>query len=286
MNAQSIPSTSNPPSAGPILLWPHGARGAAGTTNLDTPTITPYLPEQNPTRTAVIVCPGGGYEQLSSVHEGSDVAHWLNARGVAAYVLQYRLGPRYHHPAPLLDAQRALRYVRSRASADGLEPSHIGVWGFSAGGHLAATTGTHFDAGNPNAVDPIERNNSRPDFLVVAYPIISMQPGITHNSSMHMLLGGQPDPMLQNELSNEMQVTARTPPTFLFSMTSDQVVPVMNSVLFYQALLRAGVPAEVHIFQKGHHGAGLAPDNPQLKMWPALLQNWLHVNGWMASGAE
>ena len=286
MNAQSSPPTSSQLAPAPVLLWPDGAPGAVGTSDLDKPALTAYLPTQNPTQTAIVVCPGGGYEHLASVHEGSDVAHWLNARGVAAYVLQYRLGPRYHHPAPLLDAQRAIRYVRSRAAADGFDPARVGIWGFSAGGHLAATTGTHFDAGNPNAVDPIERVGSRPDFLVLAYPVISMQPGITHNSSMHMLLGEQPDPMLQNELSNELQVTPKTPPTFIFATTNDQVVPVMNSVLFYQALLRAGIPAEMHLFEQGHHGVGLAPDNPQLRMWPVLLQNWLHLHGWMASGAE
>lgn len=286
MNAQNDSPTLGPVAPSPVLLWPNGAPGAVGASDLDKPALTAYLPQQNPTRTAVIVCPGGGYEHLASDYEGSDIARWLNARGVAAYVLRYRLGPRYRYPAPLLDAQRAIRYVRSRASADGFDPTRVGIWGFSAGGHLAATTGTHFDAGNPEATDPIERLSSRPDFLVLAYPVISMQPGITHEGSMHMLLGEQPNPMLETELSNELQVTARTPPTFLFATTNDPVVPVMNSVLFYQALLRAGVPAELHVFQEGHHGVGLAADNPQLKVWPILLQNWMHLNGWMASGAE
>ena len=223
---------------------------------------------------------------LAMGYEGIEVAQWLNARGVAAFVLTYRLGPRYHHPIPLLDAQRAIRYVRAHAAEDGLDPDHIGIWGFSAGGHLASTAGTHFDAGNRDATDPIERVSSRPDFMVLAYPVISMQPGITHNGSLHNLLGEEPNPTLENELSNETQVTPQTPPTFLFSTTNDEAVPVMNSVLFYEALLHAGVPAEMHIFEQGHHGSGLGKRNPQLRMWPVLLQNWLHLHGWMASGAD
>ena len=283
-NAQTAPAQPAPPI--PVLLWPEGAPGALGTTDLDKPTLTAYLPAQNPTRTGIVICPGGGYQMLATDLEGTQVAHWLNARGVAAFVLKYRLGPRYHYPAPLLDAQRAIRYVRAHAADDGLDPDHIGIWGFSAGGHLASTAGTHFDGGNPNAQDAIERVGSRPDFMVLAYPVISMQPGITHNGSLRMLLGEQPNPMLENELSNETQVTSQTPPTFLFSTTNDSAVPVMNSVLFYEALLRAGVPAEIHIFEQGHHGSGLGVGNPQLSMWPVLLQNWLHLNGWMASGAE
>jgi acetyl esterase/lipase len=206
---------------------------------------------------------------------------------VAAFVLKYRLGPRYHYPNQLLDAQRAIRYVRSHAAEDGIDPNHIGIMGFSAGGHLASTAGTHFDNGNPDATDPLERPGSRPDFMVLAYPVISMEPGgITHMGSMHFLLGEQPNPMLENELSNETQVTPQTPPTFLFSTTNDETVPVMNSVLFYEALLRSGVPAELHIFEQGHHGSGLAQENPQLRMWPILLQNWLQLHGWMASAAQ
>lgn len=283
--AQLTPASTASPT--PILLWPNGAPGAVGTTDLDKPTITVYLPAQNSTHTGIVVCPGGGYVMLATDLEGTQFAHWLNARGVAAFVLKYRLGARYHYPAQLLDAQRAIRYVRSHAAEYNLDPNHIGIWGSSAGGHLASTAGTHFDAGNPDAVDLIERASSRPDFMVLAYPVISMEPGgITHIGSMHFLLGEQPNPMLENELSNETQVTPQTPPTFLFSTTNDETVPVMNSVLFYEALLRAGVPAELHIFERGHHGVGLAQDNPQLRMWPVLLQNWLQLHGWMANGAQ
>ncbi|MGC1784810.1 MAG: alpha/beta hydrolase [Acidobacteriaceae bacterium] len=280
------PSPATAASPAPILLWPNGAPGAVGTTALDKPTITVYLPAQNPTHTGIVICPGGGYVTLAIDKEGTQVAHWLNERGVAAFVLTYRLGPRYHYPTQLLDAQRAIRYVRSHAAEYGLDSNHIGIWGFSAGGHLASTAGTHFDAGNSDTIDLIERASSRPDFMVLAYPVISMEPGITHMGTLHFLLGEQPKPMLENELSNETQVTPQTPPTFLFSTTSDETVPVMNSVLFYEALLRAGVPAELHIFERGHHGVGLAQDNPQLRMWPVLLQNWLHLHGWMANGAQ
>ncbi|MGB8479987.1 MAG: alpha/beta hydrolase [Acidobacteriaceae bacterium] len=286
--AQSTPSSTTAASAPtPILLWPNGAPGAVGDTPLDTPTLTPYLPAKNPTHTAIVVCPGGGYAMLAIDKEGTDIARWLNTRGVAAFVLTYRLGPRYHYPNQLLDALRAIRYVRTHAAEDSIDPDRIGIMGFSAGGHLASTAGTHFDNGNPDATDPIEHASSRPDFMVLAYPVISMEPGgITHMGSMHFLLGEQPNPMLENELSNETQVTPQTPPTFLFSTTNDETVPVMNSVLFYEALLRSGVPAELHIFEQGHHGSGLAQENPQLRMWPILLQNWLHLHGWMASATQ
>lgn len=286
LSAQTTAAPAPATSPTTIMLWPNGAPGSLGTTTADQPTLTVYLPTQNPTRTGVVICPGGGYEELATDKEGTRVAHWLNQRGVAAFVLKYRLGPRYRHPIELLDAQRAIRYVRSHATEDGVDPLHIGVMGFSAGGHLASTAGTHFDSGSPNATDPIDRVSSRPDFLILAYPVISMQPGITHTGSLHNLLGDQPNPMLQNELSNETQVTPQTPPTFLFSTTNDNAVPVMNSVLFYQALVRAGVPAEMHLFEQGHHGSGLAQDNPQLRLWPILLQNWMYLHGWMASGAE
>jgi len=282
--AQTASAAAPPPQ--PMLLWPNGAPGAKGTAPSDEPAITVYLPAQNPTRTGIVVCPGGGYHMLATDWEGTKVAAWLNARGVAAFVLRYRLGPRYHYPVELLDAQRALRTVRSRAAQYGLDPDRIGIWGFSAGGHLASTAGTHFDNGNPESPDPIEHASSRPDFMVLAYPVISMEPGTTHVGSLHNLLGDQPNPMLMNELSNETQVTTQTPPTFLYATTADKTVPVMNSILFYEALLRAGVPVEMHIFQVGNHGSGLGQKVPELRLWPVLLQNWLQLHGWMAEGAH
>jgi acetyl esterase/lipase len=262
------------------LLWPNGAPGALGAEDADKPSLTLYLPPaEKAAGTAVVVCPGGGYGTLAVDHEGRQIGEWLNARGVAAFVLKYRLGPRYHHPAPLQDAQRALRTVRAQAAAFHVAPDRIGIWGFSAGGHLASTAGTHFDAGDPGSADPIERASSRPDFLILAYPVITMELQYTHKGSRRNLLGDQPDPQLVEDLSNEQRVTARTPPAFLFFTDDDPAVPVENGVLFYQALHKAGVPAEIHIYQHGPHGVGLAQKDPVLSTWPGLLDNWLKLRG-------
>lgn len=264
----------------PVALWPKGAPGAAGKAEADIPTVAVYLPSANPTHTAVIVAPGGGYEHLAMDHEGLQVAQWLNAHGVAALVLKYRLGPAYHHPIELQDAQRAIRYARANAGGMDVQPDHIGMCGFSAGGHLAATAGTKFDGGNASAADPIDRVSSRPDFLVLAYPVISMEDGVTHAGSQKNLLGDTPDAALKSLLSADEQVTARTPPTFLFSTTDDAVVPVANSVLFYQALVKNHVQAEIHIYRHGQHGLGLAQADPEVSGWTDLLYHWMHENGW------
>jgi acetyl esterase/lipase len=216
-------------------------------------------------------------------HEGKQIADWLNSLGVAAFVLKYRLGPRYHDPAPLQDAQRALRTVRSQAPAFGIRPDRIGIWGFSAGGHLSATAGTHFDPGSPNAADPIDRVSSRPDFLILAYPVISFTAEYTHRGSLRNLLGDTPDPALAEDLSNEKRVTAQTPPTFLFHTDEDSGVPPENSVAFYLALRRVGVPAELHIYQQGQHGVGLATGDPVLSTWPGRLADWMRVRGVLSS---
>jgi acetyl esterase/lipase len=223
-----------PSGPAPELLWPNGAPGALGTADEDKPSLTPYL-AKSPNGTAVIVCPGGSYMHLAMDHEGVQVARWLNSLGISAFVLQYRLGPKYHHPAMINDAQRAIRTVRSRATALHIDPSRIGIWGFSAGGHLASTAATHFDAGNPSAPDPIDRAGSRPDFAILAYPVISFGE-FAHVGSRDNLLGKNPDPKLVEDLSNDLRVTAQTPPTFLFHTTTDTTVPVENSVRFYLAL--------------------------------------------------
>jgi acetyl esterase/lipase len=269
--------------ATPMPLWVGQAPGAVGTADDDIPTIAAYIPASNPTKTAVIVAPGGGYTHLSMVKEGSDVAQWLNAHGVAAFVLKYRLGPKYHHPTELGDAQRAIRTVRSEAAKYGYAPDHIGMWGFSAGGHLTATAGTHFDAGNASVTDVIEQQSSRPDFLILSYPVITMLDPYVHAGSRKYLLGDTPDPAQVQDMSDELHVTADTPPTFLFSTTDDKTVPIMNSVMFYSALVKAGVPVEMHIFQHGAHGAGLAPANPQLSVWPELLIKWMRERGYAAA---
>lgn len=280
--AQPTQDTPVPGAQKAILLWPAGAPGALGDADADKPTLTIFLPSENPTKTGVVVAPGGGYEHLSMEKEGYTIARWLNDHGVAAFVLKYRLGPTYHHPIELGDAQRALRIVRANAAEYGVAEDHVGMWGFSAGGHLTATAGTHFDNGRQDAADAVEKKGSRPDFLILAYPVITLTEPSAHAGSRKYLLGNDPDPALIQSLSAEAQVTSLTPPTFLFSTTDDKTVPIANSVVFYEALVKAGVPAEMHIFQHGAHGAGLAITNPQLNVWPDLLIKWMRERGYAA----
>lgn len=262
-----------------IPLWEHGAPGALGRADEDKPTITLYRANGTDIRTAVIVAPGGSYGHLAMNHEGRQVANWLNALGVTAFVLKYRLGPKYHHPIELGDAQRAIRLVRNRAQDFGIAPDRVGMMGFSAGGHLASTAATHFDDGNSAASDAIDRVSSRPDFLVLAYPVITLQGPYAHSGSRKNLLGDNPDPKLLEELSNQLLVTPQTPQTFLFTTSEDKTVPAENSVNFYLALHKAGVPAELHVFEKGPHGVGLDLSDPALDEWPTLLANWLRQRG-------
>jgi acetyl esterase/lipase len=278
---QTVAAAANGPA--PMLLWPKGAPGALGVADEDKPSITVYLPAANPTKTAVVIAPGGGYQHLSMVREGSDVAAWLNSHGIAAIQLRYRIGPKYHNPIELDDAQRAIRMVRAHAAEYGIAADHIGMWGFSAGGHLTATAGTHFDAGNAAAVDAIERESSRPDFLILAYPVITMEAPYVHTGSRMYLLGDAPAQADVDAMSAELHVTAQTPPTFLFSTTDDRTVPIMNSVMFYEALVKAGVPVEMHVFQHGGHGSGLAPANPQLSPWTEMLIKWMRERGYAAA---
>jgi len=277
-----IPATSPA-----IPLWPQAAPGALGAAPEDIPSITPYLvPGGRGTGTAVVVCPGGGYGVLSWDKEGDQIARWLNSLRVAAFVLKYRLGPRYHHPIELGDAQRAIRTVRARAAEFRVSADRVGIMGFSAGGHLASTAGTHFDSGDPAAADAIDRAASRPDFMVLVYPVISFTTPYTHRGSMRNLLGDNPDPQVAASLSNELRVTPQTPPTFLFHTTADEVVPVENSVLFYLALRKAGVPAEMHIYEQGGHGVGLAQTDEALASWTARLADWLRVRGLLNAAAK
>ncbi len=269
------------------LLWPDGAPGAVGTEAADKPSLTVYLPPTDKaTGTAVVVCPGGGYAVLAVDHEGKQIAEWLNDRGVAAFVFRYRIAPRYRHPAPLQDAQRAIRTVRTRAKEWGVDPSRIGIWGFSAGGHLASTAGTHFDAGNSEAKDPVERASSRPDFMILAYPVITFEPPHGHGGSRNNLLGKEPDPKLVESLCNHKQVTAQTPPTFLFHTNEDAGVVPENSILFYLALRQAKVPAELHIYEKGKHGVGLAVKDPVLSSWGDRLADWMKGRGLLKASSR
>jgi len=275
------PARPNPLNAAPqeIPLWEGQAPGAQGTEDADRPTLTIYRAARGGTGTGVVVAPGGGYGALAMDHEGRQVAAYFNAMGVAAFVLKYRLGPKYRHPVELGDAQRAMRLARTRASDFGVNPARIGLMGFSAGGHLAATAGTRFDAGNASATDPIDRTSSRPDFLILGYPVITFEAGVTHAGSVRNLLGENPDPKLIELMSNELHVTAQTPPTFLFHTTADTGVVPENSIRFYMALRKAKVPAEMHIFENGPHGVGLALGDPALSAWPTLLTNWLRGRG-------
>lgn len=267
----------------PVPLWESGAPGAIGKEPLDIPTLTAYpAPKDKATGAAVIVCPGGGYARLSDVKEGSAVAEWLNSIGVSAFVLKYRLGMRYHQPAPLLDAARALRTVRSKAKEWNLDPGRIGILGFSAGGHLASTLGTHFDAGKPDAKDEIEKVSSRPDLMVLIYPVITMG-DLTHKGSKLNLLGESPTPELIKLYSNELQITKDTPPTFLVHTMTDAGVPVENSMLFAAGLRKAGVPFEFHLYEQGPHGFGLAPTNPILASWADRCADWLSLHGFTKS---
>ena len=265
-----------------ILLWPTGAPGALGQEDADKPALTVYMPPNTTgPMTAVIVAPGGSYARLSMNLEGRAPANYLNTLGIAAFVLRYRLGPRYHHPIELGDAQRAIRLVRSRAAEWHIAPDRIGMMGFSAGGHLASSAATHVEAGRPDAADPIDRVSSRPDFTVLGYPVISFVEPWTHQGSKTNLLGDAPDPALARSLSSETQVAASTPPAFIYHTNADATVPVENAVAYFLALRKAGVPAELHVFRNGPHGTGLAQQDPALAEWPRLLANWLRASGLM-----
>src|SRR6266480_3494352 len=262
----------------PIVVWPAGAPGSLGNEPGDIPTLTPYLPpKEKATGAAVIVCPGGGYTHLAE-HEGGPVAEWLNSIGVTAFVLKSRLGPRYHHPAPLQDAARAIRTVRARATEWNIDPKRIGILGFSAGGHVASTIGTHFDSGKPDAFDPIERVSSRPDLMILIYPVITMRE-FAHAGSRRMLLGENPSSDLVALLSNEEQVTKETPPAFLVHTANDPAVPVENSLRFAEAMTKAGVPFELNIYERGPHGFGLGGKDPMLSTWPQRCADWLRAHG-------
>jgi acetyl esterase/lipase len=264
---------------GQILpLWSTAAPGAQGTTDADIPAITVYLPRTMTANTpAMIVCPGGGYGALAANHEGRQVANFLNSLGMAAFVLRYRLGPKYRHPVQLGDAQRAIRTVRARAAEWRIDPARIGILGFSAGGHLAMTASTIVEPGSAAGDDSVDRVSSRPDFAVLGYPVISMTAAWTHQGSKRNLLGDAPDAELAKKLSGELAVTKETPPTFIFQTNQDASVPAENSVHYYLALRQAGVPAEMHVFERGAHGVGLANNDPALSSWSSLLANWLRV---------
>lgn len=261
-------------------VYPDAVPGALGHAAADRPTIDVYLPASNPTHSAVLVIPGGSYHNVVADREGAVPAQWLVQRGVAAFVLHYRVAP-YRYPAPIADAERAMRLVRSQAAALGFAPDHLGAWGFSAGGHAASVLATLFDNGVAASPDPVEHASDRPDFVILAYPVISMKPGIGHAGSRENLLGPSPDPTLVALLSTEDHVTPMSPPSFVFTTNDDDVVPSQNSMLYVAACQRAGVPVEFHMFEHGHHGVDLAEHLPTLHLWTVLLESWMRQNQWM-----
>ena len=281
-----------PASPRPVVeLWPGGAPGAKGTDpEKDIPSMTVWLPRPElATGSAVVVCPGGGYGMLAVNHEGKQIAEWLNGLGVAAFVLKYRLGPRYHHPAMLDDAARAIRTVRANAAKWKVDSAWSRSWASPAGGHLASTAGTHFNKGKPDDADPVERLSSRPDRMILVYPVIALATPFGHSGSLKNLLGENPSQELIESLSNERQVTKETPPTFLAHTNADAGVPAENSLLFAMALRKAEVPVELHLFELGRHGLGLGngapefnvPAEPSFAVWPKLCETWLKSQGFL-----
>ncbi|QMV44117.1 alpha/beta hydrolase [Cohnella cholangitidis] len=255
-----------------IRLWQDGAPGAQGNGDEDIPAIKAY-PVNEAGRGAVIVCPGGGYGMRAD-HEGEPIALWLNSIGIPAFVLRYRVAP-YQYPCALKDVQRAVRYVRHHADKWGINASKIGVLGFSAGGHLTASIGTQYDSGDPSAEDPIDRQSCRPDAIVPCYPVITLTQPYTHAGSLLNLLGENPEPAMVESLSCENRVTSDTPPTFLWHTADDGAVPVENALLFATSLSKNKVPFELHVYEKGRHGLGLAEDDAHVASWSTLCGTWL-----------
>jgi acetyl esterase/lipase len=285
-----------------LQLWESDAPQAELLASKDAPTLTCYLPPRgvsarplsnavssNASSThgeatpAIVICPGGGYGGLAIDHEGHEIARYLQKHGIAGCVLKYRLPrsktPGAAHGVPLADAQRAIRTVRSRAEEWSIDPNKIGIMGFSAGGHLASTAATHASEVNKESVDRVDRVSARPDFAVLVYPVISSDSAIWHKGSFINLVGPALDAKMLQQYSNERHVSRQTPPTFLVHAADDQGVPVENSLRFFQALQKAGVPAEVHIYEKGGHGFGMRPAAGPAAGWPDLLCQWLRVRG-------
>jgi acetyl esterase/lipase len=283
--AQVVPGQAIDPALGisTLQLWPAGAPAIAATDPADLPTLTVFPPQKGKgTGSAVVIAPGGAYLGLATNLEGRQVADWFAARGVTAFVLKYRLGAKYLYPIPLEDALRAVRLVRSMAGAYGFSPDRIGFVGFSAGGHLAAAAGTLYEAGKPDASDPLERLSTRPDFLVLGYPWLNaMQPSGHYITYCSLIKSIPPETCKADEqkYTPSLHVTAQTPSTFIYSTTDDRTVPISASVNFYNALVAAGVPAELHIFRQGEHGSGMGAGIAALDQWPGLLEQWLRDQG-------
>ena len=260
-----------------LRLWPGRPPESLGDAEKDQPKLLPFLSAvETKSETAIVILPGGGYGHLAMDHEGVQIAKWLNKNGIHAFICDYRhKGKGYRHPAPMLDAKRAIRMVRSNAAQFGIAPNKIGVLGFSAGGHLASTVATHFDSGDADLDDRIERFSSRPDFAILCYPVIAMGTSFSHKGSQRNLLGKNPAEADVKMLSNHLHVTKNTPPTFLWHCSDDKSVPSENSIVYFQALLASGVPAELHIYQQGGHGIGLASGKTGTQNWSDACLSWM-----------
>jgi acetyl esterase/lipase len=277
--------TTNASAQTVVPLWDEPAPQSHGTTSNDIPTLPIFLPDgiTKPT-SAIVICPGGGYGMLAFEHEGTNVGAYFKVKGVAAFVLKYRLPVNgYCHPVPLLDAQRAIRLVRNRAANWKIDSAKVGIMGFSAGGHLAATVETHFDTGDLQSTDPVDRLSCRPDFAILVYALISMQDGMTHSGSKLNLLGPDPDPMLVKSLSNDTQVMANTPPTVLVSAVDDKAVPIEHSRLMLAALQKAGVPCDLQEYPRGGHGFGYSTKADTCPVgWLDKACDWVKGQGFLS----
>jgi acetyl esterase/lipase len=278
---------TNTPTEPVVPLWDGPAPHSLGNGPDDIPTLTLYLPKNTTAPTsAILVCPGGGYQGLAIDHEGYSEGRYFRDKNVAAFVLTYRLPAKgYRHPVPLLDIQRAVRLIRSRAKEWNLNPAQLGVMGFSAGGHLSSTLITHFDAGNPRAKDPVDQQSCRPEYGVLVYPVISMIADFTHIGSRDNLLGPNPEPALVKNLSNETQVTPQTPPTLLVHAADDEGVPIAHSRLMLAALQKAGVHSKLHEYPVGGHGFGHGPNewnNNEPEGWLDRVYDWIKAQGFMS----
>ena len=275
------------PSAEPIRLWEGDAPGALGKADTDIPTLTSFLPAKGTANgTAIVICPGGGYGGLAD-HEGRGYAEFLAQKGVTCFVLKYRLGSKgYRHPVMMHDVQRAIRFVRANAAKWGVDAARVGVMGSSAGGHLATTLVTHFDAGKSDAPDAVDRVSCRPDFGVICYGVISMEDGVTHGGSKKNLLGAEPAADLVENLSNDKQVTKDTPPCFVWTTGEDKAVLPENSFRFVQSLRKNGIVFDFHVYEKGPHGIGLSQGKngvpaDDVHPWGKDLVFWLQQHGWV-----
>ena len=274
-----------------IVLWPAGAPLAHGTTDGDIPKLFTYPASGPGPHSAVIVMPGGGYTHLVMPQEGAQEAQWLAAHGISAFVLEYRLSPAYVYPAPMLDASRAIRYVRSHAAELAVKPDAIGVWGFSAGGHLSGYMATIHKAGDPAATDPIDRVSDRPDFAIISYGVLSLDLYARAGTvPLQSLIGQHPTQAVIDAVDPFKHVSADTSPCLIYSTTGDKTVDPRNAAEFYEALKAAGVQAELHIFELGAHGTHMGVDQPpamrELAVFPTLLANWLQLHGWMAPESQ